>query len=197
MRIAAAVISTANRWPLVRDHILPRLRSEGFDEIVVVGDGESGDGYRHLYVPSITGTTVDALVKRDVAAVATGSEYLWYLSDDHHPAAGSLAVLEAFLHNHSVAALIPARRTWRETADGLVHYDLNSGAQDGYCGGHSGVFHRGVLRLYPWTTAPHDRLWDLLHSRRLQELGVEFHYAPDVIVEDVEHLLHAEVEPWR
>lgn len=196
--IACAIISTAHRWPLVRDQILPRVLRERFDEVVVAGDGESGTGYRHLNVPAITGTTVDALIKRDAASAATDSEYVFYLADDHRPKTGALQAAQAFVERHAVEVLIPARMTWRETDDGLAvtSYDLNSGVEDGYCAGHAGIYHRDILRMYPWTTAPHDRLWDLLHSRRLRSLGVEFHYATGVIVEDVEHLLDPAVMPW-
>lgn len=196
--IACAIISTAHRWPLVRDQILPQVLQERFDEVVVAGDGESGTGYRHLNIPPITGTTVDALIKRDAASAATDSEYVFYLSDDHRPHVGALQALRAFVENHAVEVLIPARTTWRETEDGLLvtQYNLNSGAADGYCAGHAGVYYREILRMYPWTTAPHDRYWDLLHSQRLRSMGVEFHYAVDVAVEDVEHLLNPAVTPW-
>lgn len=177
----------------MRDHILPVVLDEGFAEVVVAGDGASGDGYRHLNIPKITGTTTDALMKRDAAAVATTAEYVFYLCDDHRPLPGSLCALQDVVQDHAVDALIPARITVR---DGRI-IPLNSGAADGYCGGHAGVFHRETLQLYPWTTAPHDRLWDLYHSRRLVELGVQFHYAPEVIVEDIEHFVNPRVEPWR
>ena len=54
-----------------------------------------------------------------------------------------------------------------------------------------------ALRLVPWVTAPHDRLWDVYHSRLLQGAGVRFHYTPPVVVEDVAHLLNPTVTPWR
>lgn len=194
--LACAIISSAKRWPLVRDQILPQVLRESFDEIVVAGDGEAGTGYRFLDIPLITGTTIDALIKRDAAAVATESEYLCYLSDDHRPVPGFTQALRDYLQNHAAQVVIPARTTWRQVEDGFVYYDLNSGAAEGYCGGHAGIFARSVLQQYPWACAPHDLLWDLTHSRHLQSLGVEFHYAPAVMVEDVQHLINPDVTPW-
>jgi hypothetical protein len=195
--LAAAVISSAHRWGLVRDQILPAILQEPFDEVILAGDGESGTGYRHLAIPALTGTTVDALVKRDAAALATESEYVAYFSDDHRPVPGFAEVVRGYVANHTVDILIPERVTWREVDGGFHRYNLNSGAGEGYCGGHAGVFHRAVMQRYPWTTAPHDRLWDLYHSRRCQELGFQFHCGTGAVVEDVEHLLNPEAEPWR
>lgn len=195
--VACAIISTAHRWGLVRDQILPQVLREGFNEVVVAGDGESGEGYRHLYIPTITGTTIDALVKRDAAAVATESEYVCYFTDDHRPVPGFVTDLREYVIEHTVEVLIPRRVTWRPSSDGQVCIDLNSGASEGYCGGHAGVFHREILRLYPWASAPHDLLWDLTHSRRLKELGVSFRYAPHIMVEDIEHFLNPEAAPWK
>lgn len=194
--LACAIISSAPRWPLVRDHILPVVRKEHFEEIVLVGDGLPGHGYRYLAVPSITGTTIDALIKRDTAAVATESEYLCYFSDDHSPVPGFVAALRDYVSSHSVEVLIPHRMTMR-TIDGTPRrIDLNSGAAEGYCGGHAGVFHRDIVRGYPWTTAPHDRLWDLLHSQQLRAKGVIFHVSPHITVEDIEHFINPSSTPW-
>ena len=195
--VACAIISSAKRWALVRDQILPQCVREGFDEIVVAGDGEPGLGYQFIDIPAITGTTIDALVKRDAATVATESEYIAFFSDDHRPVPGFATDLREYVQEHRVEVLIPHRVTWRATSDGFTRIDLNSGASDGYCGGHAGVFHREAIRRYPWACGPHDLLWDLTHSRHLQQLGVQFSYAPHIMVEDIEHFLNPEAQPWR
>lgn len=190
--IAAVIIASRNRERLLDEHILPRVLDEQFDEVVVVGDYHAGSGYRYLSIPPILGTTIDALIKRDAGTVATVSPILCFFSDDHRPGEGFATILRAFVQQHSVDALIPERWTTR----GENHIPLNSGAGEGYCGGHAGVFHRGVLRHAPWTTAPHHRLWDLQHSQMLRDMGFAFHVCPEVTVEDVEHLVNPASAPW-
>lgn len=202
--VACAVIASEQRWPLVRDHILPSVLPQGFDEVVVVGDGVIGTGYHFLHVPPITKTTVDALVKRDVAALATTSDWLVYLCDDHRLAPGFLAKLRGLVETTFMPILVPARFTVRCRGEGHCHetIDLNSGAPDwfggpDYCGGHAGVYPRAALRAYPWSCAPHDLNWDLTHSRGFQARGFQIVRAPELRVEDIEYYVNPASEPWR
>ena len=79
--LACIVVACGTRGDLIDQLILPSTRHQGFDEVVVVGTHHDGAGYRYLHVPSVTGTTVDALIKRDVGAVGTASDILVYLCD--------------------------------------------------------------------------------------------------------------------
>lgn len=185
--IACVVIAGENRWDLIREQVLPSIMGQGFDEVLVVGKFMSGEGYRHLPVPKITGTTVDALIKRDVGTAATESEYLVYLSDDHRLEPGFCdALRENPLGRRTIG--VPTRITNRGPA---VIY-LNMGLQDGYCGGHGMVIHRSAVQEVPWTIAPHHPNWDVFHSQMLTARGYELVSLPDCVIEDVEE----NAVPW-
>lgn len=166
---------------------MPSVIGQGFDEVVVVGHHHSGDGYRHLPVPDITRTTVDALIKRDVGTAATTSELLVYLCDDHRlDSCFGVALRDVSLGKGAIG--VPRRITNRGPQ--VVH--LNTGFGEGYCGGHSGVFHRAGIQEVPWTIAPHHPNWDVFHSRMLMARGYELVELPDCMIEDVEG-----GEPWK
>ena len=184
MSVACAIISTARRWSLVADLILPAVLAQSFDEVVVGGDGESGDGYRHRQVPDVTGTTIDALMKRDTAAAATDSDVLVYLCDDHRPHPLFLMTLQSkYLHDETWDALAPQRFCMR---DGQRCY-LNMGQGEKYIGGHGVVVRRNLIREIPWMTAPHSKWWDKMQSYRWASHGAAIRYADnDLLIEDVE-----------
>lgn len=184
MSVACAIISTERRWVLVNDLILPSVLGQGFDEVVVVGDGESGDGYRHLMVPAVTNTTIDALMKRDTATAATDSDVLVYLCDDHRLHPMFLVTLQSkYLHDETWDALAPQRFCLR---DGQLCY-LNMGQGEQYVGGHAVVCRRNLIREVPWMTAPHIAFWDKAQSYRWRGHGATIRYADnDLLIEDVE-----------
>ena len=191
--IACALIVSQKRAELARDQIMPTLLNQGFDEVVAVGDFWSGEGYRHLSIPPITRTTVDALIKRETALSATKSEVIVYVCDDHRLSANFALVLrENYLSDRRWGYLIPNRFCIR---DGKF-LSLNMGASEDYCGGHAGIFRRDALRKVPWMVAPLDPpyLWDKWHSHMLNAQGVTFREASgDLLVEDIEPL----GRPWE
>ena len=223
MTLAAAIIISAKRRALVADVILPAVRHVGFDEIVIVGDFWQGPGYRWLDVPTITGTTVDALVKRDAAALATTSDAIAYFCDDHQPDYDFAEQYRAvYAHLDDWDVLVPRRWTMRDSGDGHGHrlmVPLNMGAepglpsvakpheavqaaatiwaagmpQAGYCAGHGGIFRRRVLQRFPWVTMPHNRLWDLYASQIHQREGLRYRWTDDLTIFDVE----PGAEPWK
>lgn len=169
--LACILVTRGTRAALVDSHILPSILGQGFGEVVVVGTHHEGDGYRYLNVPSVTGTTVDALIKRDVGAVATAADALLYLSDDHLLLDGWAAEWERW-HDQPWDVLVPARYAVRDGA--LVPINNGTHPKDPhapYCAGHAGLFRRRVLRTRPWMAAPHDLFWDLGHSRQLLRSG--------------------------
>lgn len=181
----------------VRDKIMPAVLPQGFDEVVWVGDGEPGDGYRFLHVPDLSKTTNDALVKRDVGTLATKSDVLLYLCDDHRPAPDFLEVFRrhtATMDDWDI--LGPGRFT---TVDGGVRVPLNMGWNDPrdpaypYLGGHGGVFRRSVVTHCPWTARPHDRLWDVIITKQQMAEGFRLVGVPDLLIEDLE----PEAAPWK
>ena len=169
-QIACIVIAGGKRETLIDGQILPSIRDQGFDEVLVVGEHHEGDGYRYLHVPKLLGTTTDALIKRDCGSLAAVSDILVYLCDDHSLLPGFCeAIRQAPEQGWDV--LVPKR-----FADHPEHgrIRINNGESEGYCGGHSGVFRRWVIEKRPWTAMPHHRLWDLLASQIQLDLGFTF-----------------------
>lgn len=165
---------------------MPSVLSQGFDEVVVCGAYKSGEGYRHLPVPRITGTTNDALIKRDVGTMATTSDYLVFLCDDHRLSPNFCNALKDIpLGRRNIG--VPSR----VARNGEDMIGLNTGFKDAYCGGHGMVVHRTAVQEVPFTIAPHHRNWDVLHSQMLTSRGYELVELPDCVIEDVEG-----GEPW-
>jgi hypothetical protein len=157
--------------------------------VVVVGEHhENYPHYRYLHVPDMTKSTNDALVKRDVGTLATTSDWILYLSDDH--TVGPEFIGQFRYYSWKSDVLIPSRWT-RHPTQGLIRIPM--GDTEGYCGGHGGVFRRPVVQHRPWTTMPHHRNWDVLASQIQQEHGFRFDVAPQLEIEDME----PEACPWR
>lgn len=187
--IACVVVASAKRRELLDTAVMPPIYSQGFDEIVVVGDyHENYPHFRYLHIPDMTHSTNDALVKRDIGTLATRSDWILYLSDDH--TVGPEFTIQFRTYPWNADVLIPSRWTQHPT-DGRIRIPM--GDAEGYCAGHGGIFRRRVIQHRPWTTMPHDRIWDVLDSRIQQEAGARFVVAPQLEIEDME----PEAEPWR
>lgn len=189
MSIACVIVAgTGNRRDLIDRVILPSILPQGFDETLVVGDHHDGRGYRYLAVPALLANTVDALVKRDVGALASRAETIVYLSDDHALDPDFLATFAQY-RDQRWDVLVPHRYTVRS---GERIY-LNMGQNEGYCGGHGGVFRREVIERCPWSCGPHSRVWDVLISQKHQQYGFRYEYAGhDLSIVDVE----PNATPW-
>ena len=190
MRVACIIITDGHRKALVDNAILPSVLPQGFDDVIVVGQHHEGAGYRYLCVPGLTHTTNDALVKRDVGTLATSADVLCYLCDDHALYPDFLDVLNQLCLANNWDVLAPSRWCIHPERGEIA---LNMGIQDGYLGGHAGVFRRSVIVRQPWTTMPHHPQWDVLSSVEHQANGVRYVYAPNLRVKDLE----PERQPWR
>lgn len=190
MTTALILCCSGNRRTLVDEVILPSCRREGFDEILVVGTHHDGPGYRYLHVPSVTGTTVDALIKRDVGALATEADVLVYLADDHALAVGFGEDLKALCANPDWDVAGPSRVTVR---DGEA-IRLNMGVGQGYIGGHGIVVRRRALQILPWMAGRHSLVWDVDWSQEAMRRGTRAWAATDgfLVIEDVE----PGAQPW-
>jgi len=176
MSVACVVIASERRRDILDNIIVPSTLGR-FSEVVVVGDYHEGSGYRYLPLPVLTGTTVDALVKRDVGTLATDAPWLLYLSDDH-------AVRATWTPPDDPMVITVPRRfcTGHELNMGMDPTDPNAP----YCGGHGGLFSRKLVQMRPWSTMPHHRLWDLLSSREYMAMGARLVASPRWAIEDVE-----------
>lgn len=194
-QVACVVIATEARVPLLFERVFPSVYQQDFDEIVVVGDwGAHGEAApprsRLLSVPPLTRSTIDALVKRDAGTLATRADTIVYLCDDHALAPNFLSELREVLAE-GWDVLVPNRVTEHNG----VCVPLNMGEREGYCGGHAGVFKRHVITRRPWSTMPHDRLWDVHASRLQQADGARFYFRPRTAIAIID--LIPEAQPWR
>jgi hypothetical protein len=193
--IACIVIASRKRRELLDELVLPSVLAQGFDEVVVIGDYHSGDGWRHLPFAPLLGNTIDAQFKRDVGAVATSSEWLFYLCDDHRVHPDFSKDLAAFMQEHHPTqqdVIVPARFCERNGEKIGLNMGWPGYLGHAYCGGHGGIFPRKAIREIPWSVAPWDPQWDFYHSRFLQERNYNFHYMSGTcMIEDIEG-----GEPW-
>lgn len=189
--IACVIIATARRKAQL-DRVIDSACNQGFRDIVVVGDWDyTGLWLNFLKVASLTRTTTDALIKRDVGTLATTAEILVYLCDDHALSTGFGDALRAVLAD-PWDVIVPNRYTTR--AEGTERIPLNNGERDGYCGGHAGIFRRAVITAKPWSAHAHHRNWDVLISAEQIARGARFVWRPraDLSIRDIE----PEATPW-
>lgn len=176
--------------------MLPSVIAQKFDEVVVVGDYHSGEGWRHLPFRPLTGTTIDALFKRDVGTVTTSSDWLFYLCDDHRVHPDFSHDLAAFMAEHPLGPkdiVVPGRFCQRNGEQIGLNMGWPGYMGHAYCGGHGGIFPRAAVQELPWSVSPWDKQWDYIHSRILMERGYQFHYQTGTcLIEDIE----PNTEPW-
>lgn len=195
MTIACVVIASANRRELLDDLVMPSVVAQGFNECVVVGDYHSGYGWRHLPFRPLTGSTIDALFKRDVGTVATSSDWIFYLCDDHRVHPDFSKDLVEFHHQNKPGprdVIVPARFCERNGEKIGLNMGWPGYLGHAYCGGHGGIYPRAAIQDVPWSVAPWSPQWDYLHSRILLERDYNFHYmGSNCFIEDV-----GPGEPW-
>ena len=193
--VACVVIAHAARRAHVEARTLPSVRSEGFDEVVLVGDWEEGpmrrsmyaaQGIRYVHVDPIFRDVRDALYKRDLGTLATTADVLVYINDDHALCSHFGLALRAVL-NEPWDVLVPNRFTMRNN----TRVPLNNGERDGYCGGHAAVVRRWVAERTPWLRYAYDSrwvTWDVVASLAEQMYGTRFVWSPrdELAIEDLE-----------
>ena len=193
MSIACVLIVHEPRVGLVRDKVLPSVLDRGFSEILWVGDGIPGEGYRFLPVPKVTGTTIDALMKRDVGTLATTADWVFYLADDHRWACHWPNILDRLpFTDHDI--IVPGR--WCDAGEQPVSLNMGMDGSDPnfpYCAGHGGFFRRTLIQQRPWLTMPHHPNWDLLATRIQMHIGARLIAENQPMIQE----LIPEQKPWR
>jgi hypothetical protein len=185
--IACVIVATEARKAALWERIVPGVLSEGFDEVVIVGDWADTvrAPARYIRVDPVHRDTRDALLKRDIGTLVTTADSILYLCDDHALASHFGNALRQVL-DEPWDILVPNRYTMYLEK----RCPLNNGEREGYCGGHSGVFRRWVVTQRPWLAyAYHDnwRCWDVYASVAQQLDGARFCWSPrdDLAVEDL------------
>jgi hypothetical protein len=185
--VACVVIASAKRLQLLDDLIMPSVTAQCFDEIVVVGDYHSGEGWRHLPFRPVFGNTIDALWKRDVGTVATSSDYIVYLCDDHRLHPDFSKDLAKVLSENPKNVFAPARFCIRNKKHIGLNMGFHADPDRAYIGGHCGIFPRSAIQQVPWGISPLHANWDYLHSRALLGHGFILCFFHDAcFIEDIE-----------
>lgn len=189
MTLAVVIIASEKRRETTFPRVLESVLREQPNEIVVVADFPvTATGVRSFVVPPMTRTTVDALVKRDVGALATSSEHICYLSDDH---ALDCGFMDAFRRWSTVPDILVPQRF---CLNGVSRTWLPVGQREGYAAGHCAIYNRDFIIKLPWSASYHHPNWDVLHTMHLVKLGARISYGgQDLLVEDLE----PEASPWQ
>jgi len=222
--VACVVVATEKRKALVNGHIVPSIRDQGFDEVVVTANYR--DRNVNLYVPDTYRNTLDALVRKQRALEATESDVLVYVSDDHylddcfleglrgrlkHLPGGPDSDVNCLSNDWDI--LCPWRFTRRDHH--LISLNMGKdGAPDGgrdYVGGHAGIYRRSMLETVSWQDVLDKALemeaeglnalfYDTWGTHMMVDAGGVLcycEYGDAVAVVDIEHYLDPRVEPWR
>lgn len=195
--IACIVIAHAARRAETWARTVPSVLSEGFDQVVVVGDWEEPvrhDRLRYIRVDPIFRDVRDALPKRDLGTLATTADILVYINDDHALCSHFGHALRDVL-DEGWDVLVPNRFTLRNN----TRVALNNGEAHRYCGGHASVVWRWIPERTPWVRYAYDsrwRTWDVVASLAQQLDGARFCWSPrdelaieDLFPNDPRHLL--------
>jgi len=197
----------------LRNFLLPAaIADPAFDEIIVVGEWEPGDGYTYIEVPSEHFSCVDALQQRQVGFEKSRGSIVIFQHDDHMLASdfGSRTKHSSWA-NHGIAAtkfngiMVPARYTRLRNVNGerlfngehrLIPGDASSEVNalfDGYISGHCAIYRREVLEACPWGDVPKQHTWDIAHTAQIRAAGFKIEWSDALRVYDVE----SGSTPWR
>lgn len=185
-----------NREHLLRDEILPAVREQDWDEVLVVGQWEPGEGYEYIEMEPRYRDRRDALWQRDLGFRASTGDILTFCHDDHRPGDGYAEKLRNLIDDPSFPEwdiLVPKRihaETGEEMNNGHPKWSALDGRpmefrKDGYMGGHCCTFRRWVPARIPWTTLDTE-FWDTEMSRIWRQAGAEMVFAEDLVHLDLE-----------
>jgi hypothetical protein len=166
----------AYRAELLRERILPAACSEGWDEIIVVGQFEAGIGYEYVPMQPIFRDRRDALWQREAGARCSTGSILAFGHDDHMFAPGALEMLCGVPDDWDI--LVPARHN--EAGD-----TLDNGKKKDYMGGHCLFMRRAAWAKVPWTTVDTE-WWDVTLTRVWREEGLCIQWTDKIVHIDLD-----------
>lgn len=143
---------------------LSSLTSAGFDEIIVCGVFEEGEGYQYVRMAPRCRDRRDALHQRDLGAAYATGDILVFCHDDHIPGPGFVEELRAMSKDPGWALLVPKR------LHGITGEELENGRSADYMGGHCLVMQRWLWAEVPWTSVDTE-WWDVSMTRLWREAG--------------------------
>ena len=202
----------AQRAFALRNFILPAaIADPTFNEVIVVGEWEPGNGYTYIEVPSKHFSCVDALQQRQVGFEKSRGDVVIFQHDDHilevWPLDHGYNAVEVF-EEEEPSVLVPARYTRLRNVNGerlyngepdLVFDDKGVYAVEflqrqvrGYISGHCAIYRREVLEKCPWGDVSEKFTWDVQHTAQIRAAGFKITWSSALKVWDVE----AGSRPW-
>ena len=207
----------AQRSFALRNFILPAaIADPTFDEIIVVGEWEPGNGYIYIEVPSEWFSCVDALAQRQAGFERSTGDWIVFQHDDHlldnHIGDSGLTGLERTIGvgmNPNLGVLVPARHTRLRNVNGekLFSGEAKYGTDSiedcegqswpvplarGYISGHCAIYRREVLEACPWGDVDKVFSWDVQHTAQIREAGFSINWSDALRCYDIE----AGARPW-
>ena len=200
----------AQRSFALRNFILPAaLADPTFDEVIVVGEWEPGNGYIYIEVPSVYFSCVDALAQRQAGFERSTNDWVMFQHDDHiieNPIVDydEITMLDKLTFWTKIKAdiLIPSRYTRLRNVNGErlfngegTKYDGpvdNLHQRDGYISGHCAIYRREVLEKCPWGNVNEVHTWDVAHTAQIRAVGFKIEWSDALRVYDCE----AGATPW-
>ncbi len=152
------------RYALFKDKILLPSLEMGFDEVIVCGVFEAGEGYTYVPMKPMRRDRRDALHQRDLGGAYATGDLLVFCHDDHLPGPGFVEELKQLNVDTSWDLLVPKR------LHGITGAELNNGRADNYMGGHCLVMCRQLWAEVPWTSVDTE-WWDTSLTRLWREAG--------------------------
>jgi hypothetical protein len=190
-----AALNSAKTTPHVdrayalRNWILPAYAAASeFDQVIVVGEWEPGDGYTYIPSPSAWENCIDALMQRQLGFEAATGDWIVCQHDDHMLDLAGLNEI-AWSDPTLPGVLVPERWTRLRNPAG----ELLPNGETVYISGHCAIYRRDVLERCSWSAVPRVHTWDLQHTRQIREAGFQISWSNVLRVWDIE----LGGMPWR
>ena len=196
----------AQRAFALRNFILPAaLADPTFDEVIVVGEWEPGNGYIYIEVPSEHFSCVDALAQRQAGFERSTGSHIVFQHDDHMlaPDVGRRLRGSSWVNGGvaaSIGVMVPSRCTRLRNVNGerlyngephQVDHPLDL-SHEGYISGHCAIYRSEVLERCPWGDVPQVHIWDCAHTKQIRDAGFTIEWNDTLRCYDVEAGSH----PW-
>ena len=196
----------AQRSFALRNFILPAaLADPTFDEVIVAGEWEPGNGYVYIEVPSVHFSCVDALAQRQAGFERSCGSIIFFQHDDHMLARmpfwdeAENTIIPWAKEPQDV--VVPSRYTRLRNVNGERLYNgepNNQGGKhrgnrhSGYASGHCAIYRREVLERCPWGDVPEVFTWDIEHTGQIRDAGFNIEWSDALRVYDCE----MDSKPW-
>ena len=179
----------AARIEILRETIA-LAQDDGWDEIIVAGQFEEGDGYKYVEVEPVFRNRSDGLIQREMGARYAIGDVLVFCHDDHRPGNDFANAImhwedepEHYLSDWDLLIPKRAHKLTGETLENGNHEQ--NPKRESYMGAHCLVMKRWLWAEVPWTSVA-TTFWDHSMTRLWKEAGAKLVYADDLIHYDME-----------